>query len=125
MSVNFPIRRAIEEEFNRRQREYLLSIDCNPCCSCGREGVIYLPTYPGTPSTGVGGTVKTPYDLARENGYPGTVTEWLASLKGPKGDKGDPGTPGAPGAPGSSTGEAVDVGDPNVNFLATFYQELA
>lgn len=41
------------------------------------------------------------YEIARANGYGGTMTQWLASLKGAdgqngasiKGDKGDPGTP--------------------------------
>lgn len=39
-----------------------------------------------------GETGKSAYDLAVENGFEGTVTEWLASLKGEKGDKGDMGT---------------------------------
>ena len=29
-----------------------------------------------------GETVKSPYDLARENGYTGSVSDWLADLKG-------------------------------------------
>lgn len=31
---------------------------------------------------------KSPYDLAVENGFKGTLSEWLESLKGEKGDSG-------------------------------------
>lgn len=34
---------------------------------------------------------KSAYELAKEQGYVGTLVEWLASLKGIKGDKGDTG----------------------------------
>ena len=34
---------------------------------------------------------KSAYQLARDGGYGGTQTQWLATLVGPKGDKGDPG----------------------------------
>lgn len=41
--------------------------------------------------------VTTAYDLAKVEGYEGTLTEWLASLRGPKGDKGNASTvPGPP-----------------------------
>lgn len=41
--------------------------------------------------------VTTAYELAVEMGYSGTLTQWLASLRGPKGDKGDASTvPGPP-----------------------------
>lgn len=40
------------------------------------------------------------YDVAVQNGYDGTETEWLASLKGEKGDPGAPGEDGAQGIPG-------------------------
>ena len=41
--------------------------------------------------------VTTAYDLAKVEGYEGTLTEWLASLRGPKGDEGKASTvPGPP-----------------------------
>ncbi|AHZ16187.1 collagen-like protein [Bacillus velezensis] len=54
-------------------------------------------------------TGKSAYDIAVDNGFSGTVEEWLASLKGEKGntgatgakgDKGDTGATGAKGATG-------------------------
>ena len=42
------------------------------------------------------------YEVAVANGFEGTVTEWLASLKGQQGEKGEAGEKGATGA----TGEA-------------------
>lgn len=56
---------------------------------------------------------KSAYDLAVENGYAGTVTEWLASLKGAKGDKGDRGEQGIKGAKGDkgADGAKGDKGD--------------
>lgn len=39
----------------------------------------------------------TAYAIAVANGFAGTVTEWLASLKGDRGEKGDPGAKGEPG----------------------------
>ncbi|MGG1758502.1 hypothetical protein ACTWKC_18130 [Bacillus sp. 4A_MP3] len=56
-------------------------------------------------------TGKSAYDIAVENGFSGTIEEWLASLKGEKGntgatgakgDKGDTGTTGAKGATGAA-----------------------
>ena len=49
---------------------------------------------------------KSAYDLAVENGYSGTVEEWLLSLIGPQGEKGETGDPGPQGA----KGETGDVG---------------
>lgn len=54
-------------------------------------------------------TGKSAYEIAVDNGFSGTVEEWLASLKGEKGntgatgakgDKGDTGATGAKGATG-------------------------
>ena len=42
---------------------------------------------------------KSAYDIAVENGFVGTVQEWLASLKG---ETGAPGAAGAPGANGAN-----------------------
>lgn len=46
---------------------------------------------------------KSAYDLARDQGYGGTLTQWLASLKG------DPGNPGSPGSPGGQGLSAYQV----------------
>ena len=56
---------------------------------------------------------KSAYQLAQEAGFTGSVTDWLASLKGPKGDQGEVGATGPqgqqgiqgiPGLSGSSSG---------------------
>ena len=47
---------------------------------------------------------KSAYEVAVENGFNGTETEWLASLKG------EPGAPGAPGKDGEN-GKTPYVGD--------------
>lgn len=47
---------------------------------------------------------KSAYEIAKENGFNGTETEWLASLKG------EPGAPGAPGKDGED-GKTPYVGD--------------
>lgn len=51
---------------------------------------------------------KSAYEVAVDNGFSGSETEWLASLKGAKGDKGDTGAKGDKGA----TGEKGDTGEP-------------
>ena len=43
---------------------------------------------------------KSAYEIAVDNGYPGTEQAWLASLKGNKGDTGEPGAAGEKGEPG-------------------------
>lgn len=43
---------------------------------------------------------KSAYQIAVDNGYPGTEQAWLASLKGDKGDTGEPGATGEKGEPG-------------------------
>lgn len=43
---------------------------------------------------------KSAYEIAVDNGYPGTEQAWLASLKGDKGDTGEPGATGEKGEPG-------------------------
>ncbi len=64
-------------------------------------------------------TGKSAYELAVQQGYTGTLNEWLASLVGPqgiqgeKGDKGDKGDTGDTGATGPQgiQGEKGDKGD--------------
>ena len=60
-----------------------------------------------SPSASVGEDLprgKSAYEVAVENGFSGTETEWLASLKG------EPGAPGAPGKDGTD-GKTPYVGD--------------
>ena len=44
---------------------------------------------------------KSAYDIAVDNGFTGTETEWLESLKGEPGKDGAQGAPGKDGAPGA------------------------
>lgn len=74
-----------------------------------------------------GETGKSAYEVALDNGFVGSETEWLNSLKmGPKGDKGDKGDPGVDGkdgadgeqgppgpvGPAGQKGEKGETGDP-------------
>lgn len=54
------------------------------------------------PAGPAGADGRSAYEVAVDNGFSGTETEWLASLKGEKGDKGDKGEPGAPGTGGGT-----------------------
>ena len=61
------------------------------------------------PLTACGDTTPlSAYDVAVKNGFSGSESEWLDSLRGDKGDKGDTGALGANGA----QGEKGDKGDP-------------
>lgn len=60
------------------------------------------------------------YTYALQNGFVGSVSDWLASLKGVPGPKGDPGTQGVPGIQGPPggvglTGAPGPKGDPGLN----------
>lgn len=64
--------------------------------------------------TGGGADGKSAYEVAVENGFEGTESEWLESLKGEQGEPGKTGDPGEPGKPGSNaepqfTQEQVDA----------------
>ncbi|MFD8199992.1 hypothetical protein [Streptomyces sp. NPDC059701] len=64
------------------------------------------------PGGGVTGTPgRSAYEVAVEQGYTGTVTEWLASLVGPAGPQGDPGPKGDPGesGPAGADGSNADA----------------
>ena len=56
------------------------------------------------------------YEIAVKNGYTGTETEWLASLKGDKGDKGDTGATGPQGIQGIQ-GEKGDTGEQGIQGI--------
>ncbi|KAB1852318.1 hypothetical protein F4W09_15070 [Acinetobacter tandoii] len=64
-----------------------------------------LDALPG----GGGADGKSAYEIAVDNGYVGSQTQWLASLKGDKGDKGDVGATGAQGIQGDK-GDKGDTG---------------
>lgn len=61
----------------------------------------------GSQSGGTGKDGKSAYDIAVENGFNGTETEWLASLKGEKGSQGIQGKQGARGNDGKSAYESA------------------
>lgn len=63
------------------------------------ESVVKLSGSLSMPDMIVG---KSAYEVAVANGFKGTETEWLDSLKGEKGDKGDQGEKG-------ETGDATDA----------------
>lgn len=56
-------------------------------------------TTPG-PQGEKGDPGESAYQVALANGFEGTETEWLASLKGPKGDPGEDGATGPQGLKG-------------------------
>lgn len=70
------------------------------------------PTDPTTPNyVPVNG--KSAYEVARAEGYTGTVTQWLDSLRGPTGPTGPQGSTG-PQGPAGPTGPAGPQGAPGV-----------
>ncbi|MFB7043734.1 hypothetical protein ACFCY4_36405, partial [Streptomyces sp. NPDC056294] len=60
---------------------------------------------PGGGTTGLDGA--SAYEIAVEQGYEGTVEEWLASLVGPEGPQGGPGPTGQAGAAGPAGPEGA------------------
>lgn len=54
---------------------------------------------------------ESAYDIAVDNGFSGTETEWLASLVGPAGADGAPGADGEDGAPGEPGTPGADGAD--------------
>lgn len=67
------------------------------------------------PAGEAGTNGKSAYELAKADGYTGTLTEWLASLKGEqgpagaKGEKGNDGSTGATGATGPAGKSAYEL----------------
>lgn len=70
----------------------------------------------GTP----GADGKSAYEIAVAQGFEGSETEWLVSLKGEKGDKGDTGEQGPQGEQGLQgiQGEKGDQGEPGADGAA-------
>lgn len=75
-----------------------------------------VPVSPGIPTGGggvgpAGPPGKSAYQLALDAGFSGSLTQWLASLKGAKGDKGDKGAKGDPGIDGIDGIDGTDGTD--------------
>ena len=78
------------------------------------DGTQTLNAAGGGGSGGTGADGKSAYDLAVQQGYEGTLDEWLESLNGPQGLPGADGAPGAKGEKGDPgiQGPAGPQGDP-------------
>ena len=74
-------------------------------------------------NNGVAG--KSAYQIAVDNGYIGTESAWVASLKGDKGDKGDTGARGIQGLQGEQgpKGDKGDQGNDGFTPIITFNNE--
>jgi hypothetical protein len=87
------------------------------------EGTVASKKLTGTLSSGGSmsgglGTVfakdgKSAYEVAVDNGFEGTETEWLESLKGERGDKGEQGIQGEKGDKGDK-GEQGEQGEQGI-----------
>ena len=67
-------------------------------------------TMPG-PQGEKGDPGKSAYQIAVDNGFKGTESDWLASLNGSKGDKGDPGTDGKTPVRGADYWTETDIAE--------------
>lgn len=99
---------AVDEGFEGTREEWLASLvgppgEAGPPGPPGNDGAA---GGPGTP--GVDG--KDAYQIARDQGYGGTRTQWLATLVGPQGPTGTKGDTGNTG-PTGSTGPQGPKGD--------------
>lgn len=77
------------------------------------------------------------YELAVAEGFTGSLTEWLESLKGPQGEKGEPGTLTVDGdldmanfrvcnmADPEASGDGVNLGYANANFRSAAWTPTA
>lgn len=70
-------------------------------------------TFPASIESGAGTGAqgkdgRSAYEIAKDNGFEGTVQEWLESLKGKDGERGLDGKQGADGAPGKDGANGAD-----------------
>ncbi|CAL9665083.1 hypothetical protein SUDANB1_07170 [Streptomyces sp. enrichment culture] len=88
----------------------------------GDGATIHLDTLVPTQAPG-GGTVgepgKSAYEIAVDDGFTGTVTEWLASLVGPEGQQGETGPQPPLGAAGAGPTIALRSDDPTTTNART------
>lgn len=73
----------------------------------GTQDLVGPPGPTGSP----GANGKSAYQIAVDNGFTGTETEWLASLKGADGAPGPQGAPGVDGATGPQGAPGADGKD--------------
>lgn len=76
----------------------------------GDPGEPGAPGEPG-PAGADGADGLSAYEVAVANGFAGSESEWLASLKGEPGEKGEKGAPGDPGEPGPAGADGKDGSD--------------
>lgn len=76
------------------------------------------PTDPGKPNY-VAVRGDSAYEVAVEQGFVGTIAEWLASLVGPAGVKGDTGATGTPGADAYAVAVAAGFPGTREQWLAS------
>lgn len=97
--------------FVNGQAEYPVWLGANQPVELGSGG------GPGAPGLSA-------YQLAVQQGFVGSLNDWLVSLQGgPPGPPGAPGAPGVPGpsvAPGTISGGSQNLGLPGVIIAATF-----
>jgi hypothetical protein len=98
---------AKQNGFTGTVQEWLASL-VGPSGSSSGNGVPGPTGSPGAKGD-KGDTGATAYELAKLNGYTGTVQEWLASLVGPSGSSSGNGVPGPTGSPGPK-GDKGDTG---------------
>lgn len=65
---------------------------------------------PEGPAGAIGPQGKSAYQVAQEEGYIGSVTDWLSSLKGADGPAGPKGEPGPAGISGLDALTGIDAG---------------
>lgn len=81
---------------------YYVDIDGHPRSKCAKFGTgLSMVDGVMTLSIAAGPAGKSAFQIAQDNGYPDTMTAWLASLK-VKGDTGNTGPQGVPGSPAAN-----------------------
>ena len=123
---------AQENGFTGTEKEWLVSLkgekgDAGEAGPAGKDGAAGAkgetgPQGPAGTNGKDGANGKSAYEIAKANGFAGTETEWLASLKGEKGDTGAAGADGKDGAQGpqGAQGPAGENGKDGANGKSAY-----